>query len=194
MATRHTPIQLECGAVLACTIPPLSQPELHGRPFNHGAHADHRITYLYAISRRDVKEIKIGISIEPWSRLRDFQSAHGSPLELALALPCLPALEIETHQRFATARKIGEWFEQTAEITEWVDATAATIPSLPDISPLVFNSIAKMCEVRTRSATACVRPATNIVLGKWMCRNHMQQCGNQPATSVQDYFMAGGAP
>jgi hypothetical protein len=77
--------------------------------------------YLYAIRRPDAHEVKIGISRDVAARLMMLQRHHGSPLELAAIWEAGRDYEAAMHERFASARKLGEWFHETPEITAWID-------------------------------------------------------------------------
>jgi hypothetical protein len=77
-------------------------------------------TYIYVIRRRDTREVKIGRATDPLGRLEALQTAHGEWLELVLVIATVGRYENALHQRFASARKLGEWFTETPEISEWI--------------------------------------------------------------------------
>ena len=69
--------------------------------------------FVYGILSGD--QVKIGISREPKRRIRDLQTAHGSPLELLWSVQAATRLkakniEARLHKHFAPARLKGEWF------------------------------------------------------------------------------------
>lgn len=80
--------------------------------------------YVYAIRRRDTREVKLGVSIEPARRLRAIQTAHGAPLEMVIVGVGGATVEQEIHRRFAAHRKLGEWFHEAPEITAWIEASS----------------------------------------------------------------------
>lgn len=81
-------------------------------------------TWLYVIRRRDTHEVKIGVSIEPHGRLKTLQGAHGGDLELVATIPATAFTEGELHTRFAAYRKKREWFDESPEITLWIESIA----------------------------------------------------------------------
>lgn len=75
---------------------------------------------VYAMRRPDTHEIKIGISTNPFRRLRDIQACHGRKLELLVVFPGTVFDEVALHERFKAHRLRGEWFNEAPEITSWI--------------------------------------------------------------------------
>lgn len=78
--------------------------------------------WLYAILRADTNEIKIGFSRNVDRRFRLLQASHGAPLELIGKVRGTVVDEQYIHTRFASERKMGEWFNATPEILQWARA------------------------------------------------------------------------
>jgi hypothetical protein len=70
-------------------------------------------SYLYFIQAGESGPIKIGISRNPWARLRTLQTAHFAPLRMLAAVkPYRTAmLEAELHKHLHRLRLTGEWFD-----------------------------------------------------------------------------------
>jgi hypothetical protein len=131
---------------------------------------DTRFAYLYAIRRRDTREVKIGITADPAGRLGTLQTAHGEPLELAFALPCDSRTEAEVHRRFAASRKIGEWFAESPELIAWMEEQAAAARALP-------------------SAEARTQPCSGITT-----RRRTGPCAARAGNRIEVYIAGGEAP
>lgn len=74
--------------------------------------------YLYVIAGSDV--VKIGRSLNPHTRLYELQSGHDVPLQLLVAVPIHASLEKAIHRRFDHLKRQGEWFELSAEMTDFI--------------------------------------------------------------------------
>jgi hypothetical protein len=83
------------------------------------AHKDKR--FIYFIRCRELQAIKIGHSRNPRVRLMEFQTAHPYPLELLLAMPGDPDVEIDLHRQFEHLRLTGEWFHEDLELKCYID-------------------------------------------------------------------------
>ncbi len=168
------PMTEDGAPLLACTIPPLPQ-------------TGERWTYLYAIRRRGTGEIKIGVSIEPWGRIRGLQTAHGEPLELALALPVplrasgtrnfVTSHESDIHERFQQWHKRGEWFAESPEMSSWIEECGNQIPAYPDVASIRIPLMAPKCDGIGRNGLPCsarVRYVAKRDDGtlKWLCAPH----------------------
>jgi hypothetical protein len=203
MASRTpVPMTLAGAPLLACTIPPL--PGLVERGMSHRTIPKGMISelfYVYAIRRRDTREIKIGVATDPYRRISGLQCAHGEPLELSLVLPChghmgLPIREREIHQRFAPWRKQREWFEECDEILAWMESESAMIPSTPDIAPLLVPLLSPKCHVVLPSRAACgvvAEYASDCPDGtrRWMCRKHGNGGETPTCRSLEDLLIGG---
>jgi hypothetical protein len=75
---------------------------------------------VYAMRRPDTHEIKIGISTNPFQRLRDIQRCHARRLELLVVFPGTVVDEVALHERFKAHRLRGEWFDEALEIRVWI--------------------------------------------------------------------------
>lgn len=93
--------------------------------------------YIYAIRRPDTGEVKIGLSVQPWHRLRALQTAHGQSLVPALILQSADMVrdEAEIHKAFAHLRLQGEWFTEGPEIRMWIEVNQAISLSLESFRP-----------------------------------------------------------
>lgn len=83
---------------------------------------------VYFVQPVDGGPIKIGIAANVASRLSGLQT--GSPVELRVLgiIPGVrPSREAELHERFASTRKHGEWFEPTPELMAYI-AVHAEVP------------------------------------------------------------------
>lgn len=77
--------------------------------------------FVYFIQANPGDEIKIGFSTDPYRRLRALQTAATKELHLLAAMPGMPELERQTHERFAAHRTIGEWFTPAREILDLIE-------------------------------------------------------------------------
>ena len=74
--------------------------------------------YLYFARAGDA--VKIGVAVEPESRLRNLRSGHHQEIILLAAIPAHAALERAVHERFANLRLEGEWFRLSDELAEFI--------------------------------------------------------------------------
>jgi hypothetical protein len=74
--------------------------------------------YLYIVA--GARCVKIGRTMNPHVRLGELQTGHDEKLTLLVAVPVHASLETAVHQRFAAARRHGEWFELTDEVRAFV--------------------------------------------------------------------------
>lgn len=85
-----------------------------------GATDDRSVYFTQAV---DGGPIKIGVTEDVPARLASLQT--GSPLPLRV-LATLPAVgqrgEADIHERFASARRHGEWFESTPDLLAYITA------------------------------------------------------------------------
>lgn len=75
-------------------------------------------TYVYFVS--DGSSIKIGISVDPESRVASLQTSHPSRLVLLGTQKGDHQLERHLHARFCAYRQLGEWFQDTPAIREHI--------------------------------------------------------------------------
>lgn len=79
---------------------------------------------VYAI-RSEAGLIKIGVSRNVTARIRNLQCAHGQPLKLVYRGPGNFRLEASLHAHYASARVMGEWFDdKDHNITKTVESVA----------------------------------------------------------------------
>jgi len=78
--------------------------------------------YVYYVSCRSTGLVKIGVSRNPWSRLKDLQTAAGSKYEMLASIKTDMRSEVEVHKLFSASRVRGEWFKYTEALSRVVDA------------------------------------------------------------------------
>ena len=64
--------------------------------------------------------IKIGVSVNPETRLASIQTANGHTARLLATVPGGTRLERQLHEKFKASRVGGEWFKPTNEIREYL--------------------------------------------------------------------------
>ena len=72
--------------------------------------------------------IKIGKSVDPWTRLASLQTAHYEPLEMLAIMPGSEDLEHGLHRAFGKYMKRGEWFQENDELLAFIEMVRATFP------------------------------------------------------------------
>lgn len=84
-------------------------------------------SYIYFIRHVPSDCVKIGRSRLPKQRLSGLRVAHPNPddLQPIAAVPGGGDIERELHERFADARKSGEWFEPVPEIEEYIETVTS---------------------------------------------------------------------
>jgi hypothetical protein len=92
---------------------------------------------VYFVTCRQTGTVKIGSSIDPWSRLKELQTSHPFELTVEAVLPGSQEEEFTFHRRFEDVRLKGEWFT----INEMIEAIIAANPA-PD-NPPDYNDIAR---------------------------------------------------
>lgn len=76
------------------------------------------VVYVYLIGSKELPtRVKIGKSVNPWTRLKALQT--GFPLKLELYFCSISHDEREVHEKFKHLRVSGEWFEYTDEIKKY---------------------------------------------------------------------------
>jgi len=78
-------------------------------------------TRLYFIRKGLSGEIKIGISVNPYKRIKTLQTACVEDLHLLGHIPGTYADEAKLHRKFHENRLRGEWFEGTPDIVAFID-------------------------------------------------------------------------
>lgn len=82
--------------------------------------------YAYFIGEANADTpIKIGVSVNPWARLKQLQTA--SPMELAVLanVRCLEITESELHRAFGCYRTTGEWFARSPALVRFMEQVNA---------------------------------------------------------------------
>jgi hypothetical protein len=89
-----------------------------------GRHEVTSIGYIYALHIPEFKAVKIGRTIDPLMRVKQFQIAHPRPLRWSLLLATLTshADEQNLHARFAEYQIQSEWFTDSPDVLAWVKA------------------------------------------------------------------------
>lgn len=83
--------------------------------------AQPRLVTIYFIQGETTKLIKIGLTAgRAEGRLFTLQTGSPDKLVLLKAVPAPAAMERMLHERFAAARRHGEWFEPTAELLAYI--------------------------------------------------------------------------
>lgn len=78
----------------------------------------HEWTYFI----RDAEGIKIGRSIYPLGRMKNFQAGNGSKMELLIAVPSSELSEPQAHWKFQHLRTHGEWFRPEQDLLDFIVA------------------------------------------------------------------------
>jgi hypothetical protein len=92
---------------------------------------------VYFVTCRKANAVKIGSSLDPWSRLKAIQTGCPLPITLEAVLPGNHEEEFAFHRRFEDDRMQGEWFT----ITEMIEAIIAANPAPAD--PPDYDAIAR---------------------------------------------------
>jgi len=74
--------------------------------------------YVYFVSAGTA--IKIGRALDPVTRVERLQVGHPDKLVLLAAVPAHASFEQAVHRRFAAGRLNGEWFELTADLSDFI--------------------------------------------------------------------------
>lgn len=86
--------------------------------------------WVYFIECSATRRIKIGWAIDAENRLTALQTGAPSKLQLLSKVRGTKSDEREMHQQFAATRIIGEWFEPTQELLEFI-SQATDRPEAP---------------------------------------------------------------
>lgn len=82
---------------------------------------------VYFATCRDNGTVKIGHSVDPWSRLSELQLCCPLPITIEAVLPGAREEELALHRRFEDLRIHGEWFQ----IDEMIELIIAANPPPP---------------------------------------------------------------
>jgi hypothetical protein len=82
---------------------------------------------VYFATCRETGTVKIGHSVDPWSRLPELQLACPLPITIEAILPGGREEELGFHRRFEDQRIRGEWFT----ICEMIELVIAANPAPP---------------------------------------------------------------
>ena len=81
---------------------------------------------VYAVRAGPRGPIKLGRTNDLPRRVSELQVGCPDELVVLLSIPADPEDESWLLQRFASARRRGEWFEPTEELLSWVEAARCT--------------------------------------------------------------------
>ncbi|MDB5697933.1 MAG: nuclease family protein, partial [Alphaproteobacteria bacterium] len=70
--------------------------------------------------------IKIGVTTNLTSRIRSIRNSSPVPLELLAVIPGNNFTEAGFHQRYASQRRHGEWFDDTPELRQEIERLSPT--------------------------------------------------------------------
>jgi hypothetical protein len=73
---------------------------------------------VYYLTVNEIRRVKIGVSQDPWGRLKSFEPWAPCELRLAAVAPGGAWTEQETHYRHRESRCHSEWFDLTPEIED----------------------------------------------------------------------------
>jgi len=79
--------------------------------------------YVYYVVATDSDVVKIGISRNPWSRVKDLQTGSASSFELLATLKTDVRSERELHKFFQDSRISGEWFRRSKALNSLIEKT-----------------------------------------------------------------------
>lgn len=89
-------------------------------------------SWVYFIGRKSDGALKIGLSGDPTTRLRDLQVGSPEELEFVVAVTGDLAVELMLHQAFAPDRIRGEWFRRSKVLDEFIRIVRLTEAKYPD--------------------------------------------------------------
>jgi hypothetical protein len=79
--------------------------------------------YVYYVVDTERDVVKVGISRNPWSRVKDIQVGSSSKFELLATLKTTERSEKALHKFFAATRLQGEWFERSEALNSLIQKT-----------------------------------------------------------------------
>lgn len=79
--------------------------------------------YIYYVAATDNDVVKIGISRNPWSRVKDLQTGSASKFVLLATLKTDERNERAIHKFFESSRLNGEWFNRSAALNSLISKT-----------------------------------------------------------------------
>ncbi|EFF76079.1 GIY-YIG nuclease family protein [Achromobacter piechaudii] len=79
--------------------------------------------YIYYVASTDNDVVKIGISRNPWSRVKDLQTGSASKFVLLATLKTDERNERAIHKFFESSRLNGEWFNRSAALNSLISKT-----------------------------------------------------------------------
>lgn len=81
--------------------------------------------YVYYLGTTDSDVVKVGISRNPWSRVRDLQTGSSSEFVLFATMKTETRTEFAIHEFFKSTRTKGEWFKRSNALNSLIDKTKA---------------------------------------------------------------------
>ncbi|RYG06811.1 MAG: hypothetical protein EON92_19505, partial [Burkholderiales bacterium] len=76
--------------------------------------------YIYFVGTTTSYVVKIGISRNPWARIKDMQTGAPGQLQLLATIKTSTRSEIELHKYFKATRQKGEWFDRSAALNSLI--------------------------------------------------------------------------
>ena len=83
------------------------------------------VYFIATVTHKKLKQVKIGVAKDVFARLAEFQTGNPTRLEIIAIVPgggC--NLEKELHRMFRRSKVLGEWFNWTVPMQEWIDKNA----------------------------------------------------------------------
>lgn len=99
--------------------------------------------YVYFMGWSDDSPVKIGWSIDPERRLKNFQTGFPYELQILGAIPGVTALEPEIHYLFDDERMRGEWFERSRRVSTLIEEADRDWPKLEPYQESVYLRLRK---------------------------------------------------
>jgi hypothetical protein len=78
-------------------------------------------SFVYFLQRIPDGPIKIGWTDDPGRRVAELQTGSAEELMLRALIPGGRAEETQLHEKFASARMLGEWFRPVPELLAFID-------------------------------------------------------------------------
>jgi hypothetical protein len=131
--------------------------------------------YIYFIRAGRTDNVKIGVSRNVKTRLRELQTGNSEPLSVDHVIPYASAykayaVEAALHEQFASRRLVGEWFLFTPE------ALAGALDDLE--SPVITVTMPPPCPLCPCGCRVQLRPKQAYATDA--CRKRMARAGNTP--------------
>ena len=83
----------------------------------------HFCNYIYYVATTDSDVVKIGISKNPWARVKDLQTGSSKKYTVLATMKTASRSEFSIHSFFTESRKTGEWFSRSAALNLLIEKT-----------------------------------------------------------------------